>query len=51
MLQLMADSVMFCALVFLGINQNRCQIELPCIVSHNKLGLGPTARQHLCTYI
>jgi hypothetical protein len=44
--ELMAYSVMICALVLLEINQNRGQLELFCMISHNKLGPEPTARKH-----
>ena len=40
--ELIAYSVMFCALVFLETNHNRGQLELLCIVSYNKLGSKPT---------
>jgi hypothetical protein len=44
--ELITYSIIFCALVFLETNHNRSQLVLLCIVSHNKLGAIPSARQH-----
>ena len=43
---LIGYSVTFCALVFLETNHNRSQLELLCIVGHNKLGPEPTTQQY-----
>jgi hypothetical protein len=51
MLSLIICSVMFCARVFLETKHKRSQLELLCIVSHNKCGPEPTTQQyllHLC---
>lgn len=37
--ELIAYSVMSCALVFLETDHNRGQLELLCVDNHNKLGL------------
>lgn len=44
--ELLADSVTFCVLVFLENSHNRGQLELLCIVSHNKLEPEPTAQRY-----